>query len=148
MTMHFYVDGGYSLTNSIYPKTVNGAVVAHWSMEMKHILQGRIGPVKNVPAGGAYTDYMMSKDDDLSYADLQYLLDHVANMQGNWDIVTVRDRAGTLYVNLSDMVGRLQQNGYTDVHLFLCRSSLAHPFRSQYAGGYAPGTYPVQHDPL
>lgn len=149
MQAHFYVAGGYSLDHFLHDviHPITGAHIAQFSMEMKHVMQGRVAPVKDVAAGGQYTDYMMSKDSDLSYADLQYFLDN-ANIPANWDIVTVRNRADTLYVNLSKVIGKLDQNGYTDVHFFFCRSSAAHPSRSQLPGGHTAAAYPNQDDGL
>ena len=151
MQAHFYVAGGYSLYHYVHDlqDQTTGAHLARFSMEMRHVMQGRVAPVKNIALGGPYTDYMLSKDSDLSYADLQYFLDN-ANNVNNWDIISVRDRKGTLYVNLEMVINKLDQNGYTDVHFFFCRSSLAHPSRDQLPGGYAvnAGTYPNADDDL
>lgn len=145
MSMYFYVQGGYSLLNTKYNAP---QAPLSYAMEMKHVMEGRVAACKTVANQGGYTDYLMSKDDWFSYADLQNFLDNASNLQGNWDIVTVRNRTGTLCVNLSDMIGVLDQNGYADVHLFICRSSLAHPFRDQYPGGHAPGNYPIVPDAM
>jgi len=149
MQAHFYVDGGYSLEHYTHREDhpTTGALIARFSMEMKHVMQGRVTATKNIPLGGQYTDYMLSKDSGLSYNDLQYILDH-GHIPANFDIVTVRNRAGTLYITLSTLVHKLEQNGYDDVHFFFCRSSLGHPFRGQLPGGYADGAYPLADDGL
>lgn len=85
-------------------------------------MEGRLPARKTVVSQGGYTDYMMSKDDWFPYTELQDFLDNATKLQGNWDIVTVRNRTRTIYVYLSDMLGALDQNGYTNVHLFICEA--------------------------